>query len=97
MRKSGEIFHVVEKILTYVTFYIQATNLGAQLQGEEYKMNFHFNCNSDYVVYLLTCKICAKQYTGSPITSLDQDLISISRIYQTLRRRKEGFCTRKTN
>ena len=34
---------------------------------EEYKMNFHFNRNSDYVVYLLTCKVCAKQYTGSTI------------------------------
>ena len=31
-------------------------------------MNFHFNCNSICVVYLLTCKICAKQYTGSTIT-----------------------------
>ena len=28
--------------------------------GEEYKMNFHFNCNRDCVVYLLTCKACAK-------------------------------------
>ena len=36
--------------------------------GEVYKMNFYFNCNSDCVVYLLTCKICAKQYTGSTIT-----------------------------
>ena len=35
---------------------------------EEYKMNFHFNCNSDCVVYLLTCKVSAKQYTGSTIT-----------------------------
>ena len=34
---------------------------------EEYKMNFQFNCNSDCVVYLLTCKVCAKQYTGSTI------------------------------
>ena len=31
-------------------------------------MNFQFNCNSDCVVYLLTCKVCAKQYTGSTIT-----------------------------
>ena len=37
MRKSGEIFHVVEKIVTYVTFYIQATNLEAQLQGKNIK------------------------------------------------------------
>ena len=37
MRKSGKIFHVVEKIVTYVTFYIQATNLGAQLKGNKIK------------------------------------------------------------
>ena len=31
-------------------------------------MNFHFDCNSICVVYLLTCRICKKQYTGSTIT-----------------------------
>ena len=68
MRKSGEMFHVLEKIVTYVTFYIQANNLGGLVTGEEYKTNFRFNCNSDCVVYLLICKVCAKQYTGSTIT-----------------------------
>ena len=48
-----------QKIVTYVTFYIPPTNLGAQLQGKN--INFYFNCNSDCVVYLLTCKVCAKQ------------------------------------
>ena len=37
MRKSGKIFHVVEKSVTYVTFYIQATNLGGQLQEKNIK------------------------------------------------------------
>ena len=37
MRKSVKIFHVVEKSVTYVTFYIQATNLGGQLQGKNIK------------------------------------------------------------
>ena len=36
--------------------------------GEIFKMNFHFDCNSICVVYLLTCRICKKQYTGSTIT-----------------------------
>ena len=36
--------------------------------GEVFKMNFHFDCNSICVVYLLTCRICKKQYTGSTIT-----------------------------
>ena len=36
--------------------------------GEVFKMNFHFDCNSVCVVYLLTCRICKKEYTGSAIT-----------------------------
>ena len=31
-------------------------------------MNFHFDCNSICVVYLLIFRICKKQYTGSTIT-----------------------------
>ena len=31
-------------------------------------MNFHFDCNIICMVYLLTCRICKKQYTGSTIT-----------------------------
>ena len=35
-------------------------------------MNFHFYCNSICVVYLLTCRICEKQYTGSTITKFKE-------------------------
>ena len=35
-------------------------------------MNFHFDCNSICVVYLLTCRIWKKQYTGSTITKFRQ-------------------------
>ena len=35
--------------------------------GEIYKMNFYFDCNSLSVVYLITCKMCKKQYTGSTV------------------------------
>ena len=31
-------------------------------------MNFHFDCNSQCVVYLIKCKVCKKQYTGSTVT-----------------------------
>ena len=37
-------------------------------------MNFHFDCNSICVVYLLTCRICKKQYTGSTITRFREQL-----------------------
>ena len=36
--------------------------------GEIYKMNFHFDCNSLCVFYLITCKVCKKQHTGSTVT-----------------------------
>ena len=36
--------------------------------NKEYRLNFPFDCNSHCVVYLLTCKICKKQYVGSTIT-----------------------------
>ena len=38
------------------------------VKGEENKMNFHFNCNSVCAIYLLTCKVCGKQYTESTVT-----------------------------
>ena len=31
-------------------------------------MNFHFDSNSLCVVYLITCKVCKKQYTESTVT-----------------------------
>ena len=37
--------------------------------GENYKINFHFDCNSLCVVYLITCKVCKKQYTSSRVTT----------------------------
>ena len=32
--------------------------------GKQYKVNHHLNCDSKCVVYLLTCKVCKKQYVG---------------------------------
>ena len=36
--------------------------------GEMYKMYFLFDCHSLCVVYLITCNMCKKQYTGSTVT-----------------------------
>ena len=30
-----------------------------------FKINHHFNCNSKCLIYLLSCKVCGKQYVGS--------------------------------
>ena len=43
---------------------------GSTVNGEIYKINFHFDCNSLIVSYLITCKVCKKQYTGSAVTEL---------------------------
>ena len=36
--------------------------------GKSYTINFHLNCNSFNVIYLLTCKVCNMQYVGSTTT-----------------------------
>ena len=36
--------------------------------NKKYPINFPFDCNSCYVVYLLTWKLCRKQYVGSAAT-----------------------------
>ena len=36
--------------------------------SEIYKMNFHFDCNSSSVVYLITYKVYKKQNIGSTVT-----------------------------
>ncbi|XP_048577088.1 uncharacterized protein LOC116618829, partial [Nematostella vectensis] len=37
--------------------------------NEEYVINLDLDCNSDFVVYLITCSMCSKQYIGSTINS----------------------------
>ena len=32
---------------------------------ESFKINHHFDCNSKCLIYLMSCKVCGKQYLGS--------------------------------
>ena len=32
-----------------------------------YKINHNFNCNSKYLINLLSCKTCGKQYIGKAV------------------------------
>ena len=57
-RKNCEICHILH----------QGDTFESSSTGKQYKINFSFNCNSRNVVYLLTCKICEKQYVGSTVT-----------------------------
>ena len=64
------------------------------VKGEENKINFHFNCNSVCEIYLLTCKVCGKQYTESTVTKFRSRFNQYKSNIKLLRRRKEGFCTK---
>ena len=35
--------------------------------GETYKINHQFSCNNKCLLYLLTCKLCLKQYVGQTV------------------------------
>ena len=35
---------------------------------KSYKINFRFDCNSSAVIYLISCKICGRQYAGTTVT-----------------------------
>ena len=34
---------------------------------EEYKINHCFGCNKKCLIYILTCKVCLKQYVGQTV------------------------------
>ena len=42
--------------------------ISLKVTKKKYRINFPFDCNSCCVVYLLTCKVCLKQYVGSTVT-----------------------------
>ena len=35
--------------------------------GESFKINHHLCCNEKCLIYLLTCKVCKKQYAGKTV------------------------------
>ena len=35
--------------------------------GESFKINHHLFCNDKCIIYLLTCKVCKKQYTRETV------------------------------
>ena len=47
--------------------------------GESFKINHHLCCNDKCLIYLLTCKVCKKQYTGKQLIDLDYDGTTIKK------------------
>ena len=52
----------------YVISLVRARTFKLMLLIKNFLINFNLNCNSDHVVYLLSCARCAIQYVGSTIT-----------------------------
>ena len=80
MRKRGGNFPCCRKNCDICNILYPSNQFRSTVTGEEYKMNFNFNCNSDCAVYLLTCKVLQRNKQGQLLPRLDQGLISIHRI-----------------
>ena len=59
---GGKKCRVCESILVGDTFR-------STVQQRVFRINHHFDCNSQGVIYLITCGKCSKQYVGSTITT----------------------------
>ena len=47
--------------------------------GESFKVNHHLFCHGKCLIYLLTCKVCTKQYTGKISENLDYNGTTIKK------------------
>ena len=45
----------------------ETSTFASTVTGETYIINHKFNCNDKYLVYLLTCNCCKKQYVGQTV------------------------------
>ena len=57
---GGRCYQVCLNVTETETFTSTSTN-------PTYKINHEFNCNKSSLIYLLTCKICRKQYVGQTV------------------------------
>ena len=57
---KGRRCQVCLNVTEIKTFTSTSTN-------QAYKINYEFDCNESSLIYLLTCKICRKQYVGQTV------------------------------
>ena len=48
----------------------QTDTFSSTVTDESFKINHHLCCNDKCLIYLLTCKVCKKQYTGKTVKRL---------------------------
>ena len=46
---------------------VEGESFSSRVTGRGYLTNLRMDCNSDHVVYLLSCARCSEQYVGSTI------------------------------
>ena len=46
---------------------IETDTFTSTVTGESFKINHKFNCDDRYLIYLLTCNQCRKQYVGQTV------------------------------
>ena len=78
-RRNCDIWNILEP----------GNELKSTVTGEVYEINFHFHCNSECVVYLLTFKICRKHYVGSTIKSSGYVLSNTNPILSCVEKEEE--------
>ena len=44
------------------------SSFSSHARNNSYPINYHLDCNSRNVVYLISCKVCGVQYVGSTTT-----------------------------
>ena len=49
-------------------YLVECTDFRSRVTDNNFVINFNVDCNSDHVVYLLSCTRCELQYVGSTIT-----------------------------
>jgi hypothetical protein len=54
----------------------KGTTFVSNIKQNEYKIKGSFNCQSNYVIYLISCSKCEKQYVGQTSTTLNSRMIA---------------------
>ena len=88
--KERENFPYCRKNCDICNILYPSNQFRSTVTGEDYN-----NYNSDCVVYLLTCKVCAKQYTGSTITKFRSRFNQYKMNIKLYGARRRGFVQEK--
>ncbi|KAK6172572.1 hypothetical protein SNE40_016201 [Patella caerulea] len=51
-------------------FFLESTEVISRYNGKIYRINNHLDCNTKFIIYLITCKNCRIQYVGQSGNSL---------------------------